>query len=45
MVSFPVYLHDGRTSLIVQVLVASPPSVPPLVWAQRGVGIILQVPV
>jgi hypothetical protein len=44
-ISLPVYLHDGRTALVVQVLLVEPPNVPPLVWAQRGVGIIMQVPV
>ncbi len=43
-VELPLYLNSSRTSLLADVLLAVPSSVPRHVWAQRGVGIIMQSP-
>lgn len=43
-VELPLYLNSSRTSLLADVLLAVPSSVPRHVWAQRGVGIIMQAP-
>eukprot|EP01041_Mallomonas_annulata_P000303 gene303-544_t len=40
--SFPVYLNELRTSLVVDVLVRLPSAVNRHVWAQRGTAFVLQ---
>lgn len=45
VVTFPMYLNTGRTSLVVTVRVLTPPGgIPAHIWAQRGVAIIMQAP-
>ena len=39
---FPIYRNDSRTSLIAEVLVCLPMTLPKYVWAQRGTGFLLQ---
>lgn len=39
-VAVPVYLHAGRSELIVTVELPTPVEVPPLVWRQRGVALL-----
>jgi hypothetical protein len=41
-VSFPVYLNASRSELVVEVLLRTPAEVPTHVWAQRGVGFVMQ---
>jgi hypothetical protein len=40
--TFPIYLSETRTSLVVEILIATPSHVPSYVWAQRGVCFIMQ---
>jgi len=40
--TLPVYMNEMRSSLVVEVLVPQPPNIPRYVWAQRGVGLIMQ---
>lgn len=40
--TFPIYLSDARTSLIVEVLLLTPDNIPSNVWSQRGVCFIMQ---
>jgi dynein heavy chain 1 len=46
-VAVPAYLSAARAVLVTEVLMVAPPptDVPAHVWAQRGVGIVLQEPV
>lgn len=43
-VAVPVYLHGGRSELIVTVYLPAPDEVPPMVWRQRGVAIVAWSP-
>ena len=41
-ITFPVYLDTTRANLVVEVLVEVSANVPPEIWAQRSVAIVLQ---
>lgn len=43
-VAVPVYLHGGRSELIVTVHLPAPDEVPPRVWRQRGVAVVAWSP-
>lgn len=43
-VSVPVYLHAGRSELIVTVDLPVPAGVPAMVWRQRGVALLAWSP-
>jgi hypothetical protein len=38
---FPLYLNEGRGSLVAQVLLQTPGAVPKHVWSQRGVAFVM----
>jgi hypothetical protein len=40
--TFPVYLNETRTTLVIEILILTPDHVPPYVWSQRGVCFIMQ---
>jgi hypothetical protein len=40
--SFPIYLNSSRSELVVEVLLRTPQGIPATVWAQRGVGFVMQ---
>jgi hypothetical protein len=42
LVALPLYLTSQRTTLVAEVLVAVPSSLPKQVWAQRGVAVVFQ---
>lgn len=39
---FPLYLNELRASVVAEVFVTPPRDIPTEVWAQRGVGFIMQ---
>jgi hypothetical protein len=39
---FPLYLNESRSTLVAEVLLAVPQSIPRHIWAQRGVALVLQ---
>ncbi|CAM9128550.1 unnamed protein product [Discosporangium mesarthrocarpum] len=43
-VTVPVYLHHGRSGLIIQVQLPTPADIPPVVWRQRGVALLAWSP-
>lgn len=40
--TFPIYLSETRTSLVVEILLLTPDHIPSYVWSQRGVCFIMQ---